>query len=466
MTTTPPAPLLTYGIETTPHPLIPSPQTGEPHLARLRLVISNPTREPVRCDRITLVLPVGTIAADLAATGVGIVATATPHTWSVVAIQEDVLIALPQNGTAEFPASEHSQEDQPTPSLAIELTGVKVARKAGTARLRIVESSSSRPQEPVTDRVLLREITKVDLRRRRDSGSAGTDPTSAADTRADPGDGEVTSTANLAARLGTVSNPDPKPATLVPESTPVILTWEGPPGRHTLYSTPDPNGIAVTFPHATFPLLRDETFVVKTSADGLDRYDSLTVAVSTPLLDGGMRAGSVVGAPALTLDASSVTCTRTLEATALIQTEKTCTFDLAVTAADVRTTTLTSTGAVTATGPNPVLAADKLLVTGTLQSDATLDATSGKVQLLGTPIVTTNTNKVGATAPTDGFLSGAGGGVKIKLDSKGAKAYDAGIDIGGGSAGLPVHGGDRYDGEVVHPQNGTAQFVFYPLGNV
>ncbi|MFI9271381.1 hypothetical protein ACIGXM_11800 [Kitasatospora sp. NPDC052896] len=464
MTTTPDAPaapLLSYAIQTTPHPLIHSPTEGELSLARLRLLISNPHPTPVRCGRITIVLPVGTIAADLAQTGVGIVATATPHTWSVVAVQEDVLIAVPQNGTAEFVPSEHGREDQVTASLAIELTGVKVSRKPGTAWVRVIESSA-RPGEPETDRdnPKMLEVIKSFVRARRDLPAGGTGQAPAGETAADE---EAESTANLTARLGTATSPDTKPATLVPRDTPVVLAWQGPTGEQTLYSTAHPNGIPITFPYATFPLVHDETFMVKTSAGGLDRYDSVTVAVSKPLMN-GMRADSLVGSPALTLDAASVTIASTLNALAPVKVEKACTIDRAVTTTSATTPSLISTGAITASGANPEITADKLTVTGALQSDDTLNATRGKVQILGQPIVK-DVRKVTDTAQTDGFLVGFAHDAKVMLNAPNAKAYQSGTwGQGRATTALPVHRGDPYVGEVEQDNRG-GQFVFYPIGN-
>ena len=454
--------LLTYAFETTPHPLTASPATGELALARLRLLISNPLPDPVRCDRITIVLPVGTNAADLAQTGVGIVATATPHTWSVVAVQEDVLVAVPQNGTAEFTRSEHGRDDQVTESLMIELNGVKVSRKEGTARVRVIESSGADPDAPLTERFGESRIEKARYARRDllAAREAGTEE-------------EGTSTANLSARLRTgAGEPDGRPATLVPGTTPVVLTWQGPPGTHTLYSTPHPDGIPITFPYETFPLERDETFVVKTDMGGVERYDSVTVAVSTPVLP-GLHVGSVVGAPALALDAASVTCTGTLDAAALIKAEKTCTVDLAVTVTGSATTsTLTSSGAVIASGADPKLTAGRLSVTGTLQSDDTLNANRGPVRILGEPVVETVV-AVRKKAKTDGFLVGSVQGGHVKLDAQGTKAHDCGKDWiegtssygGHGTAALPVHRDDNYVGENEESYDGKAQYVFYPIGH-
>ncbi|MFI6847810.1 hypothetical protein OG535_29340 [Kitasatospora sp. NBC_00085] len=464
MTTTkadpPAAPLLSYAIRTTPDPLIHSPADGELSLAALHLLISNPLPTPVRCSRITIVLPVGTIAQDLAQTGVGVVATATPHTWSVVAVQEDVLIAVPQSGTAEFVLSEYGREDQETASLVIKLTGVKVSRKPGTAWVRIIEHSA-RPGEPEIDRddPRMLRVDKSFIRARRDLPAGRT---GAAQARATAADEEADSTANLTARLGTATSPDAKPATLVPRGTPVVLTWQGPAGEQTLYSTAHPNGIPIMFPHATSPLERDETFMVKTSAGGLDRYDSVTVAVSRPLMP-GLRADSLVGAPALTLDAVSVTMAGPLNAQAVIKAEKTCTIDGAVTTTSATTPSLNSTGAITASGANPEITAGKLSVTGMLQSDDTLNATRGRVQIFGQPIVE-DARKVTDTAKTDGFLVGFTNDAKVTLNAPNAKAYQSGTwGYGHATAALPVHRGDTYVGEVDQDRGG--QFVFYPMGN-
>jgi hypothetical protein len=280
-----------------------------------------------------------------------------------------------------------------------------------------------------------------------------------------PTDEEATSTANLTVRLSTAT--DTKPATLVPRATPIFLTWQGPKGEQTLYSRENPDGIPVAFPHPIASLDRDETFVVKTSAGGVDRYDSVTVAVDEPYLP-GLRADSLIGTPALILTGLSVTCTNTLNVAALVKTGKTCTVDRAVTvSAQVTTPTLTTTGAITTTGTNPRITADSLVVTGALQSDDTLDARKGVVNILGEPIVRNAADHIEATpATTDGFLVGSVPYARIRLeDSTRASAFDAGEDHGGhATAALPVHRGDNYLGVVESQYGQKAHFAFYPIG--
>ncbi|MYS80770.1 hypothetical protein [Embleya scabrispora] len=456
-TTTEPPPLLTYTCETTPQDLIPSDPVGELSLARLRLLVSNPLPDPVRCDRITIVLPVGTIAADLAETGVGIVATATPHTWSVVAIQEDVLIAVPQDGTAEFTRSDHDRQDQVTASLAIQLDGIKLSRKAGTARLRIIESSTTGPGEPDTERLLQIPLTKSrPPRRRRDLPAESASTT----TTGDDTHNEPTDTANLSARLTTA--PGAPPATLLPGTTPFHLTWQGPTGEHVLYARATPNGTPITFPHRVAALERDETFLVKTTSNGIDRYDSVTVTVDKPLLP-GLRVDSLHGAPALTIAGPATTCTATLNVAQATTTDKTCTVTRGVSVTTAITTTaLTTTGAITATGTNPKVTAGTLTVTGALQSDDTLDATKGPVSILGNPVVA-NGSQTTASASTDGFLVGFHTLDQIELrDGTQAWAFDKGYSPT--TAALPVHRGDQYSGLCPNPGGTPAHFAFYPIG--
>ncbi|MGI5335981.1 hypothetical protein ACQEVS_00570 [Streptomyces sp. CA-181903] len=445
------APLLTHTLTTRPSHLTASPPTGELSLADLSLLISNPRPEPVRCGRIAIFLPVGTRGADLAETGVGIVATATPHIWSVVAVQEDVLIAVAQNGSAEFPPSEHGREDQPTASLTIRLTGIKINRSEGTAPVRVIETSSL-PGQPEAERIVELDVFK------------GRHPGRARRTTAR----HTSGTANLSARRGTPAAPDPRPATLVPASTRVVLDWQGPQGEHTLYSTPHPEGIRVTFPHETFPLERDETFLVRTTTGGADRYDSVTVTVSTPVLD-RLRAGAVTGAPVPTLDAASVTCTGTVTAAGPARAEKGGTVTGTVTVhTPVTTRGLESAGPVTAAGPGSRLTAGSLEVTGLLQSDDTLEARQGVVRILGEPTVE-YTQGVQGTARTDGFLIASGESANLRLSlqaPKDAKAYDSAAGYSGHStAALPVSHGDGYTGHTVFsPDGNRAQYIFHPIG--
>ncbi|MFI6986575.1 hypothetical protein ACIBSV_49655 [Embleya sp. NPDC050154] len=461
---TAPAPktLLTYSHETIPHPLNPSAPVGELEIARLRLLVSNPLPDPVRCSRITIVLPVGTVSASaLAETGVGIVATATPHTWSVVAIQEDVLVAVPQDGTAEFTRSDHANPDQVTGSLAIQIDGIKVSREEGTATVRVIESASASPDAPEIDRDLEIDLDKIRLRWRRD---LPTEPAHAAGTGART-DEDASSTANLTARL---SPGDPAPATLVPRATPIVLTWQGPTGDHVVYSRTTPNGVTATFPFQLPGLDRDETFVVKTTKDGVDRYDSVTVTVDAPLLASLRTDELAAGTPDMTLTGPAVTCTRTLNAGALVKSQKSCTVHGAVTVtAPIATPSLTATGAVTGTGANPRITAGSLSVTGTLQSDDTLDATKGPVKILGEPVVHNTADLPHLPATTDGFLVvSASWARNVKVwDSKGVSASDSSMDSDGGTtAALPVHRADTYDGAITEPHGTSAQFVFYPIG--
>lgn len=445
------APLLTYTLSTRPGHLTASPPTGELALAELSLLVSNPHPQPVRCSRIAIFLPVGTRGADLAETGVGIVGTARPHTWSVVAVQEDVLIAVAQNGSAEFPPSEHGREDQPTASLTIRLNGIKINRSAGTAPVRVMEASAH-PGQPEQERADELDVFK--------GGHPGRERrTTARHTQV---------TTNLSARLGTVAAPDPRPATLVPASTRVILDWQGPEGEHTLYSTPHPEGIRVTFPYETFPLLRDETFVVRTTAGGVSRHDTVTVTVSAPVLD-RMRADSVTGSPVLALDGVSVTCDSTLTARGPVQAEEGGAVVGTVTArTPVTTRGLSSAGPVTAAGSGPQLTAGSLEVTGLLQSDDTLEALKGTVRILGEPTAE-YTTRVERTARSDGFLIASGPAADLRLrlkPPKDAKAYDSGAAYGGlGTAALPVNRGDGYVGETeFSPDGGKAWYIFHPFG--
>ncbi|MEU0939029.1 hypothetical protein [Embleya sp. NPDC005971] len=469
MTTTPTTPitrtelptLLTYTCETTPRELVPSDPFGELALARLTLLVSNPLPDPVRCSRITIVLPVGTIAADLAETGVGIVTTATPHTWSVIAIQEDVLIAVPQSGTAEFTRSDHDREDQTRSSLAIRLDGIKLSRKAGTARIHVIETGSTDPDEPDTDRHLEIKLTKSEPPRRRRDLPAETATTTTSD---DDPTKETTDTANLAARLTTA--PGAPPATLIPRKTPFFLTWQGPAGDHKiLYSRASPGGVPITFPHPVPALDRDETFLVKTTAGGVDRYDSVTVTVDKPLLP-GLRADSLLGTPALTLTGPSATFANTLNVTQAVTTEQTCTVAGAASVTTAITTSqLTTTGAIIASGANPKITAKTLTVTGTLQSDDTLDATKGPVSILGEPRVVNEPEIWAESAPADGFLVGSRSRGQVELrDGTNGEAYDATTGDQPTTAALPVHRGNEYWGQAPDLGDKKAHFAFYPIG--
>lgn len=156
-------PLLTYTCATIPEHVYASPPDGELSLCDLRITVTNHRTEPVYCPLLTIRLPVGAGARQLLATGSGITPLATPATWSVTAIQEDVLIAVPQDGTARFTPAERAPRQTVTPSLALEVKGLRISRKAGTAVVEVIESAATTPDGPPSESTHTFEIIKRGL---------------------------------------------------------------------------------------------------------------------------------------------------------------------------------------------------------------------------------------------------------------------------------------------------------------
>src|SRR5215210_8892610 len=76
------APLLNYIVYTTPDPLQASPQTGDPSLATLTIVVSNSKAQAVDCQSIEFSFLEGTNARDFFSDSTGI-GTSAPTGWSL-----------------------------------------------------------------------------------------------------------------------------------------------------------------------------------------------------------------------------------------------------------------------------------------------------------------------------------------------------------------------------------------------
>ncbi|MFD9206407.1 hypothetical protein ACFVZM_08995 [Streptomyces sioyaensis] len=155
--------LLTYTCVTVPEHVYASPPEGELSLCDLRIAVTNHLTEPVYCPLLTIRLPVGAGARQLVASGSGIIPLATPATWSVTAIQEDVLIVVPQDSTARFTPAEHALRQTVTPSLAIDLKGLRINREPGTTDVEVIESAATTPDGPPSERTHSFEIIKRGL---------------------------------------------------------------------------------------------------------------------------------------------------------------------------------------------------------------------------------------------------------------------------------------------------------------
>ncbi|MEU5427150.1 hypothetical protein AB0H73_16325 [Streptomyces olivoreticuli] len=286
--------VLSYALTTVPNPLtISPPKVGsgnEDELAygTIDLVISNSGSTPVRCSRIAIVLPVGSLAQDLALKGEGISGYVEPSSgWTIVGPQPDVLLAVPTAETAVFPAAGETTGESSKVRFSVEPTGgtsevavdglyitlknIAVSNKTGVSRIGIEEWATSGSTVPATPNTGTLEVAKFPFR-------SGADPS--------PGIGRA-----LVAVTG-VGGP---PATRIGAGTAVRLEWHHVRGdNHELYM----DGERVTDPSiaggSAYPvpagrLARDTAFALKTvtpTPDGgyVTRWDHLAVCVTDQTL--------------------------------------------------------------------------------------------------------------------------------------------------------------------------------------
>ncbi|WP_274911063.1 hypothetical protein [Streptomyces sp. WZ-12] len=322
--------VLSYALTTVPTPLTVSPPKSGPgnedELAygSIDLVISNSGGTTVRCSRIAVVLPVGSLAQDLALTGEGIAPYVEPESgWTIVGPQPDVLLAVPMAETAVFPAAGEATGDSSKVRFSVEPTGgtsevtvdglyitlknIAISNKTGVARIGIEEwatTGSTIPEAPNTGTL---DVAKFPFR-------SGADPA--------PGVGRA---------LVAVTAQGGPPATRIAAGDPVRLEWHHVRGdNHELYMdgerVPDasiPGGSV--YPVPAGKVLRDRAFALKTvtpTPDGgfVTRWDHLTVCVTDQTLasltvSGGLTAKGVVTAQQ-TLDVTgAVTAESTLDVT-------------------------------------------------------------------------------------------------------------------------------------------------------
>jgi hypothetical protein len=126
------ATLLTYAIQTNPDPLQASPQTGDPELATLMIVVSNDTHQPINCERISFGFLQGTNAKDLFSDSTGI-ATSAPTGWSIN--QDDELFTFTPDTSEDGRIG--------AAGLTFVLSKIKVNQQAGTTPMTITEVTAS-----------------------------------------------------------------------------------------------------------------------------------------------------------------------------------------------------------------------------------------------------------------------------------------------------------------------------------
>ncbi|MFC5720585.1 hypothetical protein ACFP1Z_10470 [Streptomyces gamaensis] len=304
--------VLSYALTTVPNPLTVSPPKvgpgNEDELAygAIDLVISNSGSTPVRCSRIAIVLPVGSLAQDLALTGEGIAPYVEPESgWTIVGPQPDVLVAVPTAETAVFPAAGDTTGDSSKVRFSVEprggesevtvdglyitLKNIAISNKTGVSRIGIEEwatTGSTIPDVPNTGTL---EVAKFPFR-------SGADPS--------PGIGRA---------LVAVTRQGGPPATRIAAGDPVRLEWNHVRGdNHELYmdgervTDPSIAGGSV-YPVPAGKVLRDTAFALKTvtpTPDGgfVTRWDHLVVCVTDQTLASLTVGGALTAKGAVTAE--------------------------------------------------------------------------------------------------------------------------------------------------------------------
>ena len=135
---TPPPPLLTYAVITDPDPIQTSPQTGDPSLAKLTIIVSNDTHQFIECQSISFGFLQGTDAKDFFSDATGIVPSA-PTGWSITQVGS-LFTATPDNSPAQIGAA----------GLVFVLTTIQVNEQPGTTIMTVTEETGSDPKNPIT----------------------------------------------------------------------------------------------------------------------------------------------------------------------------------------------------------------------------------------------------------------------------------------------------------------------------
>jgi hypothetical protein len=489
---------LSYALSTNPNPLTASPPVvsgleDELAYADLDLVISNSGSEAVRCGRIAVVLPIGSLAQDLAVSGESIEAYVSPESaWTIVDVQSDVLLAVPTAETALFRAAGSTASAdgrvrfEVTPAaggssevtvdgLYIHLSGIKVSDKTGIARIQIEEWAAVDGEAlPETPNSRSLEVAKFPFR-------SGGSP--------DPGIGRA---------LAALESTGDAPATRVAAGTRVVLEWNHLRGdSHELYAdgervdSPDVSGASRWQAPANY-LKRDTAFALKTvtpTPEGgfVVRWDHVTVCVTDQTLASlavtgtlGVTGDSTLGAVAaasatvtgdtdlgkLTVTGATVlagltagaTSVGTLTASGLITADAGLTVGAAQTLKTMKISPTTANGTITLNGTvasdgDVTLAANKTLRTDFVAASAAADGvtvTSNLTMKSGTVLKAAAMNLFGSsthftgsfTAQTDGLVFGFG--------------TDKGVSVSGGMAVPTNMSKNTKDSIIVPVKKGAA----------
>jgi hypothetical protein len=125
--------LLAYAVQTTPDPLQASPQTGDPSLAALTIIVANQKGYGIKCQSISFSFLQGTNARDFFSDSTGI-ATSAPKGWSIS-----------QEGSLFTATPETAQDGEIGPAgLVFFISNIPVNDQPGTTEMIITEVTSSK----------------------------------------------------------------------------------------------------------------------------------------------------------------------------------------------------------------------------------------------------------------------------------------------------------------------------------
>ncbi|MFF4285612.1 hypothetical protein ACFY0R_09830 [Streptomyces sp. NPDC001633] len=251
-------PLLTHALYTDPNPL--ESNASGPTEATVTLLVTNSGWNPVRCTGITVSLPVGQRARDLASSAQDVNASSVPEGWE----------AAPPTRTNKFVRFAFTPPGGSTvitdSSLRFEFFPVPVNSTVGVSYPEVTETTATGDEQPEERDVALR-LPKFPVGIR---------------------SGKVTGT-NLAVFAEKHTEGDP-PLVRVARGSKVTVAWSPAPGlARFLHWEDNDTGTEIADGAGSLvcgPLLQDTTFTLQTvsqaGGEPTNRYDSVTVAVDVP----------------------------------------------------------------------------------------------------------------------------------------------------------------------------------------
>lgn len=126
--------LLSYAASSNPDPIQASPQTGDPSLATLTIVVSNDTHKQINCSSISFGFRQGKYAKDFFTDSTGI-ATSAPEGWSLLPDQADPSL---------FKATPSKDASRIGPDgVVFVLSNIKVNQQVGTTDMTVTEVTTN-----------------------------------------------------------------------------------------------------------------------------------------------------------------------------------------------------------------------------------------------------------------------------------------------------------------------------------